>query len=748
MIAINRKIKRVMLEQKSKYIGYIMLIFISSMFFTAMNNASINLKSNIKDYKEETNVEDAYFMLNNELTDKEALEKEFDVVIEEKGSSDFQYKEDSTLRILKKTEKIDQIEIVEGNDISKTGDILIDKGYAKEYSIDLNSKINIFDKEYTVTGYFISPDYIYPLNSESDILVSSKDFGIATLSKEDFDQIKQKNLYYVIKYNKDNEKEFVNKLKENNLILKYVSAEDNQRIAFIDGDMNTFSIVAKVVPIFILVFTCIFMAIVFSRFLKSEFVQIGTLYSLGYDKKSILKHYLLYPITVATIGGVLGTIAGLFMSSVLCEAMTTRYKLNVLDIKIQYVYVIISLILPFVFVLPTCTNIIKKALKLPAFSLLKGYDKTKVGKLEKKVKLDRFNFDAKFRIREIIRNVPRTLTLIIGIIFASMLVMFGFVANDSISNLISNGYEKIYQYEYNYTFTSIQNKEIDGEKVNVLNFTTKDADDKDINIIVYGIYENAKLINLNDENDNRLTFDKTIITKSLADKLDLEVGGKLSLYSDIVNSQKSNKDKYEVDVDNIANASIGYYVYMPIEKFNELFGYPKGSYIQLLTKEKMDILESDLLSCTTKNQLCNGLVTLLDMIRMVIGIITVISFLLGLLVIYVITSLVIEENRGSISLLKILGYSNKKICSLLLNTNIIMVVIGFIAAIPLIKLMCDNLFKSVTSSMNLNIPISVNILSYVISFVIVIVTYLVANHFSKKSIFSVSMVESLKNRSE
>ena len=282
----------------------------------------------------------------------------------------------------------------------------------------------------------------------------------------------------------------------------------------------------------------------------------------------------------------------------------------------------------------------------------------------------------------------------------------------------------------------------------MLNFTTKDKDGEEINIVVYGIERDSKLITLKDDKDNRISFNKIIVTKPLADQLQLKSNGKILLRSDIVNSQFSDKNEYEIDVEKVANSYVGYNVYMPLEQFNDLFGYEKDSYIQLLTKEKIDISESDLLSCTTKQQLCNGLESLLQLIRMVIGIITVIAFSLGLLVIYVITSLVIEENRNSISLLKILGYNNKKICSLLLNTNIIMVVIGFLISIPLIKVVCANLFRSITSSMSLIIPIDVNVLSYFVSFCVVFIIYSVANHFSKKNIFSITMADSLKNRSE
>ena len=48
---------------------------------------------------------------------------------------------------------------------------------------------------------------------------------------------------------------------------------------------------------------------------------------------------------------------------------------------------------------------------------------------------------------------------------------------------------------------------------------------------------------------------------------------------------------------------------------------------------------------------------------------TVVASVVALIIIYLVTSLLIEENRNSISLLKIFGYRRREIRSLILNSS-------------------------------------------------------------------------------
>lgn len=50
-------------------------------------------------------------------------------------------------------------------------------------------------------------------------------------------------------------------------------------------------------------------------------------------------------------------------------------------------------------------------------------------------------------------------------------------------------------------------------------------------------------------------------------------------------------------------------------------------------------------------------------------IMAIFAFIIALIVIYVVTSIIVEENKGNISMLKVLGYKKEEINSLILDTE-------------------------------------------------------------------------------
>ena len=46
---------------------------------------------------------------------------------------------------------------------------------------------------------------------------------------------------------------------------------------------------------------------------QRETAVLGTLYALGYRSSELLRHYLLFPLTIAGAGGLLGTLLGVAM---------------------------------------------------------------------------------------------------------------------------------------------------------------------------------------------------------------------------------------------------------------------------------------------------------------------------------------------------------------------------------------------------------------------------------------------------
>ncbi len=742
-MVLNKKIKRTMFENKSRYIGSFILILISCMLFTAFKISLPSVKQSVDKFKVDNKVEDAYFILQNPIKDIENLEKKYNLVLEERKSLDYKLDKDSTLRLLRETEKLDKYQVTKGNALKDTYDMMIFDKYAKEHGLDIGSHVKVSGQDFKITGFVTQPDYLYVLNSETDLLFNNKAFGIAVISKDAFTKLNNALTFYSVKFNEQNQKAFKNYISSNSVI-KWIDSDLNPRIDAFNGDISGTMQLGDIIPIMILVITCFLLAVVMWRLLKGEFVLIGTLYALGYRKSEILKHYLSYPVIISAAGSILGVIAGLFLVKPLMITQSIQYNLPVINADYNIGVLVAALILPFVFLIPVTVFIVMKALKLPPLVLMRGgANGVRIGFFEKRLNLNKFKFNTKFKIRELVRNIPRSLIMILGVTLASILLLLGFVMQYSINNLMSNGYDKVYRYEYTYLFNSLQTQKPEkGEMISVSTFSTLKENGETINFKIQGMQKNSTLIDLKDSSGSRLTFNNVIITRPLADKLGVEKNSSLN-----VENRYTGK-KITIRIDQIADTYNGNLIYIPIESYNSLNGFPSGSYTGLLSTDKLDIDEAKLLTTITKSDVLEGYKSTTGVFKVFTIVITIVACLIGLIIIYIITSLLIEENRANISLLKILGYSKKKVYSLILNSTSGLVILGYIISIPLIMALMDKMLTAITSEMDITIPARANVLHIIACFILIYVTYEVSKLLSRKKIINISMADSLKNRVE
>ena len=742
-MVINKMIKRTIFEYKSQYIGSIILIIISCMIYSSFNIAMTDVQDNLNTFRINNKLEDASFIIQNPITNINELEKKYDLILEERKSIDYINEDKSVLRILASTDKIDKYAVISGKPIIGENEILIDKAYASAHSLAINTEFNINNTAFKIVGYMSTPDYVYPLKSESDMLKNPKNFGVAVVSKKDINKIGKGLTFYSVKFNKDNISEFKSDLSLDNILIQWINKKDNNRISFIDGDLKGGVMIGKVLPIAILILTCILISVVLSRLLKREYLVIGTLYAIGNTKKELVRHYLKYPIIISLIGSVTGTVIGSLLVNPLLSAVTKYYNLPLLIVNFDIKYTILSLILPFIFLIPVTYLVINKALKLSPLQLMRGgNNKTKVNFIERKLNVDRFNFNTKFKIRELCRSLPRAVLMILGVTFASMLLLIGFATKDSMDYMVTNSYSDIYKYNYEYTFNALQVGEVDtGERRSLSSFTSK-INNKDEDFIIYGVEKDSKLINLVDKNNDVIGFDKVIITKSMSDRYNIRVGQSIKV------KNKLNSKEFTVKVGEIAKVYTGNIIYMPLSEFNKSNGYPENSYLQIDSADKLNIPPDKLISEASKQDIIDGYNTMLMPMKYMIGGIAVMAFIIGLIVIYVVTSLVIEENKANISMFKILGYKKKEIYSLVLSSNIILVILGYIISVPLIIMSVASFFNAMTVDMNITIPSKLNISSILISFVIIIITYEISKSLNKSKVMKISMADSLKEKRE
>ncbi len=744
-MVINKKIKRTMLESKSQYLGSLLLIILSCLLFTMFNLLSINLSQLTSAFERDYRQEDVSFVADRKLTGIGALESRLDMDIEESRSFDYPVSPDSTLRIFRLNTKVDIPAIIEGKALSG-GDILIDPSYARANKLKPGGTLEIYGRNFNISGIMSLPNYIYPLRTESDLINDPSRFGIAVIGKNDFDGINRGGSFYTVRFNGDRRNLddrislFKDSLKnEGIIILSWTNITDNPRVTYVTAKLAGINEMSSSMPAGILLLTCILTGIVMWRMLKREAVITGTLYALGYKKRDIMKHYLLYPLAIALSGGIMGTILGAVALRPMIMFYLSYFNMPAGSLSYNVSYIIISILLPVIFLIVCSYFVINKSLENSPVELMRGgREKARTGLLERRIRFDWLRFTTRFKIREQLRSIPRSVFLLLGIVMATMLLLMGFLAKSSMDYLMKDSFDQAFKYNYQYVFNSVQHgTPKSGEAFSEIPVTLESSGSR-VNFAVYGVIPDSRYIYFEDKSGNVMRPDKIIITRPLADKLGIKPGDTIK----VVNRLDSKE--YGITIDGIAETYVGQYIYMPLDRLNAMMGYPPGSYMGLWSTGRLDIAENRLLAFVTVDDMRSAFDAMTKPLQAVIGTIAFMSFIIGLIVIYVVTSLTIEENKTNISLMKILGYRKKEVYSLILNSYGFLVVLGYILGVPLLFASMRAMFDSVTKDMSVSFPIIINYTYVLIGFVVIYLTFELSKLLSRRKINRISMAEALK----
>ena len=739
---INKRIKRRMIEHKSTYLVSIALLLLSTAMFTLFNTTGPAIKNSIENFKKDYNVEDSYFTTSIPIDDISKLESKFNVSIEEIKWKDIKVLDKVNLRVYKEREEINLHQVVKGKALESPGDIVINEDFYKVNGLKLNDKLMVGSKEYLLKGISTSPDNIYMLENSSSILVNKETFAVSFISSEDFSKIDNPNIGYSVKYNEDNKEEFKDYIQDNYFILSFVNQEDNAKIIGINGDLDGLFVLGQYAPIVIIIMVSLIIAIVVSKTIKNELTQLGTLYALGYKKGILIKHYMIYPIVITVIGSLLGQIPGILSNGFIIQMLDVEYALPKIIIDPNIKVIILSILIPLLIIVPINFIIIWKSLNHSAVDLMKGNLKEEGPNiLEKRFSGKRLSFKTRFKVKDIIRNFGRTILTVCAICFCGMLLFLVFVMNESMDNIVNKGYEEAYQFKNLYIMNDISTKEVIGEKFWQIEVNSENKD-KEVSFELEGREKDSKLIKLYGKDGSELSFNDNIITASLADKLGVCEGGQVTVKSDLYNSN------FKIKIDKVADYYIAETIYVPIEVIYKNTNIPVDSYIGIVSSEDINFKDGELSSSITKSSIIEGANKMITPLKGVMLLIGATSAIIGMAIIYVIVSMVIEENRTNISMFKIMGYEEKNLNKIIINTNDILVLIGFILSIPLSKAALTVLFAEVTKSMDFTIRVVVSPKVICIVFLIIFIIYEISKRLSRRKILRIPMEEVLSKGRE
>lgn len=690
---LNKRILRELKSELPKYTILVLFLVTIIGFISGFLVASGSLRIAYDEGFEKYNIEDGNFeyYAKAEETTIATLEKE-GVKIYENFYIERETKNvDSTLRIYQNREEVDKVFLMEGVFPESKDEIAIDRMYADNNGLKVGE-----------AGLHYNYSWTYdraPSNEREE---------------------------------KEMAEEFMEALSEKGVLTNYVPQYLNQAIKFTDEDMGSDRIMFVTFLYIVIAIIAFVFAVTTSNMITKEATVIGTLRASGYTKGEIIRHYMALPVLVTLVSAVVGNILGYTaFLKVAINIYYTNYSLPTFVTVWNADAFIKTTVIPVMLMIAINYVIIASKMGLSPMKFLRRdlskRQKKKAFKLNTKIGIMK-----RFRLRIIFQNMPNYVTLIVGIFFANVIMILGMAFpallthyQESISDSIISNYQYVLKTEV----------ETEGaEKYSAASLATIEGRLKSESVSLFGISTESEYLSLDLEDD------KVYISSSLSEKFGVSEGESITL------KEEYGDKEYSFDVAGIYDYSAGIAVFMSQEFFNETFGYDEGYFNGYLSDEKIeDIDEMFIATVITEDDINKMSRQLNASLGGVFDIFFWFGLVMFVLIIYLLSKLVIEKNAQSISMTKILGYSNKEISKLYVMSTSLVVIISFIVTMPIVNKLMEIVCVIMLSEFSGWIPYYILFSAFIKVIAAGIVAYAVIAFMQFRNVKKIPLDVALKN---
>lgn len=766
---LRKRIPRELRAEFGKYLVVLILMISTIGFVSGFLVADGSMIQAYNEGFEKYNIEDGNFRVKKELTSSQKKDiSAHNVTLYENFYIEQAVDNGSTMRFFKNRKDVNKVCLMKGTLPATSDEIAIDRMYADNNHISVGDVLTSGGKEWKVTGLVALSDYSCLFQNNNDSMFDAVKFGVSVVTPKAFETLNQDKLQYSYSWQYDKapktegqEKELADKFME--ALGKEVSLEafvpryQNQAINFTGDDMGSDRAMIIVLLYIIIVIMAFVFGVTISNTIRKEAGVIGTLRASGYTKKELIRHYMALPIIVTLIGAIVGNILGYTIMKNVCASMYYgSYSLPTYVTIWNGDAFRMTTLVPILIMLVINYGVLCHKLRLSPLKFLRRdlSGKKQVKALPLSPKLGIFH---RFRLRVIFQNMSNYAVLFVGIVFANLLLFFGLLLPSTLNHyqqeIKSNMLAK-YQYMLDVPVSAVSGDDSenilellqyymgtktlndDAEAFSAYSLNTLPSKYKTDEVLLYGIEKNSKYIDV-DFDDS----DEVYISGAYAEKFQLEPGDKITL------KEKYEKRKYTFKVKGIYDYSGALCVFMPQKQLNDTFdlgsyyfsGYFSNSKITDINKKYIgSVVDLNALTKVSR-QLTVSMGGMMSLIN---------GFAIGIFIvlIYLLSKIIIEKNAQSISMAKILGYTNGEIGKLYIWSTTIVVVICLLLSLPIEKAIMGVVFREMMlSSVSGWIALWIDPKIYLKMFLIGIGTYAVVSLLEYRRIRRIPMDEALKN---
>jgi len=651
----------------------------------------------------------------------------------------------STLRFYVNREEVDKVDLMEGSLPEDINEIAIDRMYAVNNDIKVQDTLTVGSRILKVTGLVALSDYSSLFSDNSDTMFDSLKFGVGVVSQKCFDAYDDTHIHYVYSWLYDNKPEddkeaklmaddFVKTISANAILVNYIPQYINQAIHFTGDDIGSDRSMMIVLLYVLIVIMAFVFAVTTNNTIVKEANVIGTLRASGYTRGELLRHYILLPIIVTIFGALVGNILGYTVfKDIFVATYYGSYSLPTYHTLWNADAFLLTTVVPVIIMLVINIVIIGCRLKL---SPLKFLRRDLSGKQKKKaMRLPTFGFFNRFRLRIIIQNMPNYITLFIGILFANVLLLFGIMLGPMLTHYQNEITDKLIA-KHQYVLKALVDVDDNAaEKYCVKTLATIEGRLKSEDVLVYGVKDNSIYADINTAS---LKDNEVYITNGYADKFRIKKGDKITL------KEKYDDNEYEFTVKDMYDYPSSFAIFMSDAAFKNVFDKSEDYYSGYFSDNILDIDEKYVATQITLDDLTKVSRQLDRSMGETFNLVKIFAVVLFAVLMFLLTKLIVEKNTTSISMVKILGYSNREISRLYVTSTTIVVAFSVALSIGLSVIIMNYLFRVFMEEMSGWISCYYAPHIFPVMFILNITVYAVISFFMMAKIKKIPMDEALK----
>ena len=509
-----------------------------------------------------------------------------------------------------------------------------------------------------------------------------------------------------------------------------------------------------------------------TRFVNEERINAGVLKALGYETKDVMKKFAVYGFTAGVSGTILGILLGTYaLPSALGATLMKDTVLPSIQLNFHPLIAVIAIICSLICSVVPPLWIARRELHEQASALLLP----KAPVAGSKILLERIpfiwnrlSFTHKVTARNIFRYKQRMFMTIFGVAGSVALLFAGRGILGSLDGIADRQFKELITYD---AIVSKESVLTGSEQTALQNYLTSSnvtafsdvysesvtrevpgVDDEQSITVLVGQEENlSPYLHLNDAKTKKavtLPESGALISEKLAKLLNVQVGDTFTL---------PNKDGEDVTltVGGIVEMYAGHFVIITPEVYAKAYGVvPQDNAIFVQFKDKdassvqkaaADLMALDGVKAVVQNtSMVSRINTIVGSLSRVMMILTAVSILLAVVILYNLTNINVAERIRELSTIKVLGFLNKEVTLYIYRETILLSVIGIVVGLLFGRVLHRVIIETVAPGFVMFNP-AVGWFVYVLPSVIVVVILVALGYMVNHLLQRIDMLEALKS---